>query len=91
MANPQWTAPEDWGDERWENNEGRGFRASAVVGGKLYSQFAWTLSGAVQKRDADIARDSDASLAENAKRLSPEGVAARAVGIAQTPPVLSHD
>lgn len=31
-------------------------------------------------------RDRDASLAEDAKRLSPEGVAARAEGIAQTTP-----
>lgn len=31
-------------------------------------------------------RDSDASLAEDAKRLSPEGVAARAAGIAQNNP-----
>jgi hypothetical protein len=30
-----------------------------------------------------MARDRDASLAEDAKRLSPEGVAARAEGIAQ--------
>lgn len=31
----------------------------------------------------DLSRDSDASLAEDAQRLSPEGVAARAEGIAQ--------
>ena len=34
---------------------------------------------------ARLLRDSGASLAEDAKRLSPEGVATRAVGIAQPP------
>jgi hypothetical protein len=38
-----------------------------------------------QRRLAEARRDRDASLAEDAKRLSPEGVAARAEGIAQIP------
>lgn len=41
-------------------------------------------------RAGEIRRDRDVSLAEDAKRLSPEGVAARAEGIAQTTAEESH-
>ena len=44
-------------------------------------------NGSVERREHC---DRDTSLAEDAKRLSPEGVAARAEGIAQPPPI-DHD
>jgi len=67
-----------WGHYQFE----RGFRIGVDT-----SLCAWRVGfetdGAVIPRTLRECRDRDASLAEDAQRLSPEGVPARAEGIAQ--------
>jgi hypothetical protein len=60
-------------------------RAKALLSPEALNGFFGPGGGGMAAFDAAL-RDSDASLAEDAQRLSPEGVAARAEGIAKTSP-----